>query len=267
MKTTSIRTQGPVRRGIRIGPSSDHRTPPFLAAFVILFALFRGLSFLTANFDWTWAQILICFVVVSGVTTAWSWIRKVPFALSFRRVGFGVPNWRVLGIAVALSALMMAFFPLYSSLTNANLPLQSNWPWILIGIIAGVGIAEETLFRGYVFNFLRETRTFWRAATLSMVVFGAMHLLLLLWLPLPIAIAAIALAIIAAYPTAYLFEIGNRTIWPSALLHSTALATNLFEIPDRLTTSLSLLWIGVVFVGLFLVFVAGGFVRGSSSTN
>jgi hypothetical protein len=90
-----------------------------------------------------------------------------------------------------------------------------------------------------------------------MVLFGAMHLLLLLWLPLPIAMAAIILAFIAAYPTAYLFESGNQTIWSPAILHTTALATNLFDIPAELTVSLSLLWIGVVVIGLFLVFVAG----------
>jgi membrane protease YdiL (CAAX protease family) len=137
------------------------------------------------------------------------------------------------------------------------LPLQTHWPWILIGIVVGVGIAEETLFRGYVFGFLREKRTFLKAATLSMILFGTMHLLLLFWLPLPIAIAAIVLAILAAYPTAYLFETGNRTIWPSAILHTTALATNLFVIPPELTASISLLWIGIVVIGLTLVFVIG----------
>ena len=237
--------------------NSKNQTFPFLIAFIILFALFMGLGFLTTNIDWTWARILICIVVVSGATIAWSLIKKRPAAQSFRDVGFGVPNWRVVGIAVVLSALMLAFFPLYSSLTNVSLPLQSNWPWILIGIITGVGLAEETLFRGYVFNFLREKRTFWKAATLSMILFGAMHLFLLLWQPLPIAIAAIILAILAAYPTAYLFETGARTIWPPAILHSTALATNLFVIPEEMVSSLSLLWIGVVLIGLFLVFVAG----------
>jgi membrane protease YdiL (CAAX protease family) len=207
--------------------------------------------------DWTWSRIVIGIVVVSGVTIAWSLIKKVPLAQSFWEVGFGVPKWRVIGVTVVISAMMLAFFPLYASLANVRLPLQSNWPWILIGIITGVGIAEETLFRGYAFNFLREKRTFWQAATLSMVLFGAMHLLLLLWLPLPIAMAAIILAFIAAYPTAYLFESGNQTIWSPAILHTTALATNLFDIPAELTVSLSLLWIGVVVIGLFLVFVAG----------
>ena len=82
-------------------------------------------------------------------------------------------------------------------------------------------------------------------------------LLLLLWLPMPIAIAAIILAIIAAYPTAYLFEIGSLTIWPSAILHTTALAPNLFEIPAESVVSLSLLWIGVLIIFSFLVFAAG----------
>ena len=234
-----------------------NQTLPFLLAFTLLFALFSGLGFLTANFDWTWTRILICIVVVGGVTIAWSLIKKVAPAQSLREVGFGVPKWRVIGVAVVISVIMLAFFPLYSSLANVRLPLQTNWPWILIGIITGVGIAEETLFRGYAFNFLRQKRTFWQAATLSMILFGAMHLLLLLWLPLVIAMAAIILAIIAAYPTAYLFETGNRTIWPSAILHTTALATNLFEIPAELAISLNLLWIGVVVIGLFLVFVAG----------
>jgi membrane protease YdiL (CAAX protease family) len=236
---------------------NNRQTVSFLAAFVILFVLFRGLGFLSANFDWTVVQILICVVVAAGATLAWSRIKKVSLAQSFRAVGFGVPTWSAIAIAIMLSAVMLTFFPIYARLNNVELPLISNWPWILVGIITGTGIAEESLFRGYVFNFLRENRTFWRAATLSMILFGAMHLLLLLWLPLPIAIAAIILAIIAAYPTAYLFEAANRTIWPSAILHATALATNLFSIPAQMTVSISLLWIGVVVIGLFLVFVAG----------
>lgn len=230
---------------------------PFVLAFVILFALFSGLGFLLLNIDWTLAKILICIVTVSGATFAWSMLKKIPIPQSFLEVGFGVPNWRVVFVAAVISALMLAFFPLYSNLAGVNLVLQGNWLWILVGIITGVGISEETLFRGFVFNFFRERFPFWRAATYSMFLFGAMHLLLLLWLPLPIAIAAILLAIIAAYPTAYLFEQGNRTIWASAILHSAALATNLFVIPQEISVSLSLLWIGVVLICLFLTFLVG----------
>lgn len=243
---------------------SHVQTIPFLLAFILLFTLFYGMSMLISSLDWTWARILICLVTVSGVTIAWGLLRKSSFTASFREVGFGVPDRRVTGMAIVISVIMLAFFPIYSALSNVNLPLQSNWFWILIGIIAGVGIAEETLFRGFVFNFLRRGRTFWKAATLSMFLFGAMHLFLLLWLPAPIAIAAILLAILAAYPTAYLFEVSKQTIWPSAILHTTALATNLFEIPADRIISLSLMWVGVVALGLFLVLVVGKLVLSNS---
>jgi len=235
----------------------------FLLAFLLLFSLFYGLAFVTASLDWTWARILIGLVTVSGVTVAWSLINKVAIRQSFREVGFGVPDWRVFGIAVLISTLMLAFLPLYSSLANVRLSLQSNWPWILAGTVCGVGIAEETLFRGYVFNFLRRSLTFWRAATFSMILFGAMHLLLLLWLPFPVAVAAILLAVIAAYPSAYLFEAGNRTIWSSTILHTTALATNLFEIPVDQVVTVSLAWSGVIIISLFLTFVAARLILGT----
>jgi membrane protease YdiL (CAAX protease family) len=229
----------------------------FVLAFVILFVLFRGIAILLANMDWTLMMLLTCVIVVAGSALARSLLRKTSFAASFREIGFGIPDGRVLGIAAILSVLMVAFIPLYGSITGTVIPLQQNWSWILLGVITGVGITEETLFRGFVFNYLREGRTFWRAATVSIIFFGVMHLLLLLWLPLPIAIAAILLAIIAAYPTAYLFENGNRTIWPSALMHSAALATNLFVIPESMTVSFSLVWIGVVVIFLFMVFALG----------
>ena len=48
----------------------------------------------------------------------------------------------------------------------------------LPGLFAQAGIAEELLFRGYLFGHLREGRSFWRAALLSMPPFLAVHLLL-----------------------------------------------------------------------------------------
>lgn len=248
---------------------NNRQTVFFLVAFVLLFVLFRGLGFLGTYSDWTTVQILICVVVAAGSTLAWSRIKKVSLGQAFRAVGFGVPTWSATALAIVLSALMLTFFPIYARLNQVELPLVGNWPWILIGIITGTGIAEETLFRGYVFHFLREQHSFWKAATLSMIVFGAMHLLLLLWLPVTVAVAAIILAVLAAYPTAYLFEVANRTIWPSAILHATALATNLFAIPGQMITSISLLWIGVVLIGLFLVLIAGRILHltGGSATT
>jgi membrane protease YdiL (CAAX protease family) len=229
----------------------------FFIAFVFLFLLFRGISLLMPNADWTVVMLLTCVVVVAASMFAWSLVWKTTLSTAFRSIGLGLPDGRTLGVAALLAFLLVAFIPIYAASTKADIHLQGNWPWILLGILTGVGITEETLFRGFVFNSLRKNRPFWKAATVSMIFFGGMHLLLLFWLPIPVAIAAIMLAIISAYPTAYLFENGNKTIWPSAILHSAALATNLFVIPAGIVTSFSLIWIGVVLFFLFLVFVAG----------
>lgn len=240
----------------------------FLFLFALLFAAFNGLNFLTLKLDWTLGRLLICTVIIGAVVFAWQRLKAGSPMQALHEIGFAKPEVGAVGVASLVSALMLAFFPIYSVVKNVPLLFQPNWLWILVGMITGVGIAEETLYRGFAFNFLRERYPFWKAATISMLLFGAMHLFLLLWLPLPIAIAAILLSILAAYPTAYLFEKSNRTIWPSTILHTTAVATNLFIIPADVTVSLSLLWIGTVAVGILLIFAAGRlFLRDTTETK
>jgi membrane protease YdiL (CAAX protease family) len=141
------------------------QTPAFVLLFVIIFMLFRGIGFLSTRFNWTATQIVVCVVTISSVTLTWNWLKKASLHQSFRAVGFGTPEWRAVGIAVTISVLTLAFFPIYSGLTGIKLPLQSNWLWILIGLVTGTGIDDETLFRGYAFNFFRQTHGFWKAAT------------------------------------------------------------------------------------------------------
>jgi membrane protease YdiL (CAAX protease family) len=91
---------------------------------------------------------------------------------------------------------------------------------LLIGLFAQAGIAEETLFRGYLFGHLRRRHTFWRTAALSMPPFVAVHLTMFVHLPWPVALASLLLAATIACPLAWLFELGGRTIWAPALLHA-----------------------------------------------
>ena len=83
------------------------------------------------------------------------------------------------------------------------------------------GVAEEALFRGYLFSRLRRNRSFWRASALASVSFVLVHLYLFVSLPWPVALASVLLATIISFPLAHLFELGGNTIWPSALLHFT----------------------------------------------
>ena len=84
-----------------------------------------------------------------------------------------------------------------------------GWVSLLPGLFAQAGIAEEVLFRGYLFGQVRVGRTFWRAAALSMVPFVSVHLVLFFYMAWPIALASVLLAIAISFPLAYLFELGG----------------------------------------------------------
>jgi membrane protease YdiL (CAAX protease family) len=94
------------------------------------------------------------------------------------------------------------------------------WTAYLPGLFAQAGVAEDTLFRGYLFGHLRSDRSFWRAAALSMIPFAAVHLWLLATMSWDVALAAIILAIVTSFPFARLYDLGGRTIWAPAIVHT-----------------------------------------------
>ena len=142
-----------------------------------------------------------------------------PLAQAAGELGLARPAARGLAAALGVAVALLLVFPAYAAVTDARLELYPGWGWLLPGLFAQAGIAEETLFRGYLFRHLRRGRTFWRAALIAMVPFVFVHLLLFLTLPWTIALAALLLAAVVSFPLAYLFEIGGRSIWAPALVH------------------------------------------------
>jgi len=67
---------------------TNNRFVPSLLAFVVIFIPFTAIGFLFSGFDWTLVKIIICIVVVGGVTLAWSMLKKLSFGQSFREVGY-----------------------------------------------------------------------------------------------------------------------------------------------------------------------------------
>ena len=126
---------------------------------------------------------------------------------------------RGLVAALLASLVLLAYFPLVALVSGQSLTLRDGWLWIAFGVLLQGGIAEELLWRGYLFRHLRATRSFWRAAALAMIFMVAQHTLLLWQLPLPIALAALIVALLSSFPLAHLFEAGGNTVWGPALLH------------------------------------------------
>ena len=122
-------------------------------------------------------------------------------------------------LALAASSLMLLIIPAMIIYTNASWSMYPGWVGLLPGLFAQSGIAEETLFRGYLFRHLRKGRTFIRAAVIASIPFIAAHSILFFTMPWVIALASLLLSAIISFPLARLFEVGGNTIWAPAILH------------------------------------------------
>ena len=126
---------------------------------------------------------------------------------------------------------------------------------LIPGLFFQAGIAEETLFRGYLFGHIRQKYSFWKATFLASFPFILVHLILLFSLPLPIAIASIFLSVIISFPLARLFELGGKTIWAPAILHFIVQGTvKVLVASGESAESFPMLWIAACAVIPLLVF-------------
>jgi membrane protease YdiL (CAAX protease family) len=163
--------------------------------------------------------LLIGIVVVTATAAADRFLLRQPFGSVVRHLGLGPPHARGIVAASGVAVLLLAVALLFVNargLTPASYP---GWTSLLPGLFAQAGIAEEVLFRGYLFGHVRVGRTFWRAAGLSMLPFVAAHLILFVSMPWPIALASVLLAVVISFPLAHLFDLGGGTIWAPAILH------------------------------------------------
>jgi membrane protease YdiL (CAAX protease family) len=158
--------------------------------------------------------------------------------------------------ALLVSLALLAYFPIVTLVTGQALALRDGWLWIALGVLLQGGVAEELLWRGYLFRHLRATRPFWRAAALAMIFMVAQHTLLLWQLPLPIALAALVVALFSSFPFAHLFEVSGNTVWAPALLHCVIQgALKVIVVPDTYFLQVQLGWMAVSVVLPYLAFL------------
>lgn len=92
---------------------------------------------------------------------------------------------------LCISLALLLVLPAYAWAVGGRLEMYPRWAWLVPGLFAQAGVAEEILFRGYLFRHLRRGRTFWRAALLAAAPFILVHLLLFVTLPWPLALATL----------------------------------------------------------------------------
>ncbi len=213
-----------------------------LAGLVAVFALFHW-SALVLGSDRGQAGLVVGLLVVTATIAVERVLFGQPFGRAAQTVGLGTPTIRGLAASAAVCAALLLIVPAFAMAAGESPVFLPAWPWLLPGLFAQGGVAEETLFRGYLFGRLRRGRSFWRATWLSMLPFVAVHLLLFFTMPWPIALAALLLAVALSIPLAHLFELGGNTIWAPALLHFVVQGTvKVIVFPDSAATSFALTW-------------------------
>ena len=211
-----------------------------LGGLVTVFALFH-LSARALGSDRGQAGIAVAVLVVTATLAIERLVFGQRLASAARSLGFGRPAARGVVAAVAICVALLLVVPAYARISEARMSFFPGWWWLLPGLFAQGGIAEEVLFRGYLFGRIRRGRSFWHAAGLSMLPFAAVHLLLFFTMPWPIALAALLLSVVLSIPFAHLFEVGGGTVWGPALVHFVCQATvKVVAFPD--TAVFPLVW-------------------------
>lgn len=187
--------------------------------------------------------------------------RAVPASL-----GFGRPSGRALALAVAIGAVMLLFFPLFGRAAGTQVQLREGWLLLVPGLFAQGGIAEECLFRGYLFGHLRREHGFWSAAWRSVPPFVAVHLLLFTYMAPPLAAAATLLSLVMSFPLARLYDLGRATIWAPALIHFVAQgAVKVAVVPPDEQMAMGIAWMGVCAIVPWAAFGARDRLRSARS--
>jgi membrane protease YdiL (CAAX protease family) len=194
-------------------------------------------------------------VVATAVTLQTLFFERRPGSAA-RSLGLGWPASRGPWAALAIAVALLAVASVHMHLVPTSATLHPGWTVLLPGLFAQAGVAEEVLFRGYLFGNLRRQRPFWHAATLSMLPFVLVHLPMFIDQPWTIALAAIALAVVMSFPLARLFELGGNTIWAPALLHFVVQATpKLLQMDPAPGQVFALVWMAACATIPYLVFL------------
>jgi membrane protease YdiL (CAAX protease family) len=200
------------------------------------------------------AGLLVCALVVAAAVSVEVLLMKCPIRQALPSLGFGRPGARALGVALLIGLLLLLVFPILALKTGDPLRMRPHWPWLALGLFAQGGVAEELVFRGYLFGHLRRGRTFWRAAGLSMLPFVAAHLPLFLSLDFVVALTATLVAVATSFPLAHLFEVGRSTLWAPAIVHAFTHSIKLVLLPEAAGVGAQLAWMAAVVVVPYLAF-------------
>jgi membrane protease YdiL (CAAX protease family) len=210
----------------------------FGLGFVVLLGVLLG----TAEFDGTgrYGLVILGAVLVTALV-----VERLLYHLgpreALRKLGFARPAGRSVLAALVVGGLVQLVYPIVTAVTGASVQLRPDWPWLLIGIFAFHGLAEETVWRGYAYRRLRVGRSFGAAVLWTMPLVAVAHLPIFLTSGPLVGTAALLVAAVTSFPFAHLFDLGRGTIWAPAILHTAIDSFKLVVVPATVVATFSLL--------------------------
>src|SRR6185437_11368608 len=162
-----------------------------MSRFLIGFGALYAVLAILAEFDATGRYgIAILAAVLLAAILVDRWLDHTGFSSAVRNLGLGRPDGRAVLVALGLAVLIQGVYPLVGAITGATFTLKPGWPWLLLGIFAFHGLAEELVWRGYAFARLRRGRSFGAAALATMPLVAATHIPVILTSGLTVGVAA-----------------------------------------------------------------------------
>jgi membrane protease YdiL (CAAX protease family) len=203
------------------------------------------------------AGLLVCAVVCGALLSIERVVHRRGPVAALKALGCGAPRARAMFMALAVATAIVAALPLAASLTKTPLALRSDWLGSVPGLFAQAGLAEELLFRGYLFGQLRESRPFWRAALLALPPFLLVHLVLFATMSFPVAAAATLLSLVVSFPLARLYDLGGATVWAPAVVHAVIQGgIKIVDIPEDRMVVVATIWMAASMLMPWLAFAA-----------
>jgi membrane protease YdiL (CAAX protease family) len=206
-----------------------------LAGFLLIWLVYeRSGALLTSALKET-GVIVLLLVTLSAYLVETLGFRYYRTSLVFRALGYKNPSEPSMRAALLIAMTMLLFIPALSLASGTRFGLEDNWPWIAFGIFAQAGLAQELVFRGYLFHHLRRQYPFQRVALIAAIPFVLRRILMFGTADTASVVAGIVIAAATAFPLALLYERGNQSIWPGALVSGiTQAALQIVIIPSHL---------------------------------
>jgi membrane protease YdiL (CAAX protease family) len=227
----------------------------FLLGFLILWAVLAGAS--SADPTARWGPAILAVVVAASLGVSRG-LYRLPLNEAVRALGLSRPDRRSLTVSAVISALVLLVWPATAWLSGTAIPLRPDWPMVLIGILTLHGLAEELVWRGYVFRRLAQGRSFWPAVCWSMPLIAVTHIPIVVTSGPAIGVGAMLVAAVTSIALSRLYTMGGGTLWAPTLLHTAIDSFKLVVLPAAALPIYPFLIIGFSLVVPLLVLVVPG---------